>query len=114
MQPVKTFALATTTGTESVKLRLPGYAKGRLLRVDLKPGSGDLQIFACRVWTRTIGEAGLALWKWIPLPIPQTPDNYQWANLWVAPTPPDWEWQPIYVPPTLTEKWNWVDLSVAA
>jgi hypothetical protein len=110
---VKTFALAATSGAETHKLRLPQYCKGRLLRVEIRPGSGDLQIFACRVWTRTIGESGQVMWTWVPLPIPATPENYAWAEVYVAATPPAYSWVQIYVAPTQTEAWNWADLPVS-
>jgi hypothetical protein len=112
VQAVRSWPLATTTGTETVKLHLPGSAKGRLIRMAFEVGTGDLQLFQARLWARVVGESGKAQWSWIPLPIPQTPDNYTWADLYVAPTPPAWEWMPIYVPPTQTEKWNWLDLPV--
>ena len=106
------FALPPTSGTETVKLGLPIHAKGRLIRTEFRPGSGDLQVFACRVWTRLVGEAGRVNWQWVNLPIPATPDNYGWVDLYVAPTPPAYEWIPVWVAPTQTAKWDWADLPV--
>jgi len=106
------FALTTTSGTETAKLGLPIHAKGRLIRCDFRPGAGDLQVFACRVWTRVVGEAGQVNWQWVNLPIPATPDNYGWVDLYVAPTPPAYEWIPVWVAPTQTAKWDWMDLPV--
>jgi hypothetical protein len=106
------FALTTTSGTETIKLGLPIHAKGRLIRCEFRPGTGDLQVFACRVWTRLVGEAGKMVWQWVTLPIPSTPDNYGWVDLYVAPTPPAYEWIPVWVPPTQTPKWDWADLPV--
>lgn len=80
------YSLTATTGTQTIKLRLPPTAKGRLIRVECRPGAGDLQIFAIRVWVRVVGEAARADWQWLALPVPQTPDNYEWADLPVTPT----------------------------
>ncbi|MFH1110982.1 MAG: hypothetical protein V1790_17555 [Planctomycetota bacterium] len=108
---VRSFTLATTTGTETLKLRLPPTAQGRLLKVQLQAGAVDLKVFQIRVWTRTIGENGIVLWQWIPMPIPQTPEQYAWADVYVAPTAPVWEWAELPVPKTPLD-WSWFDLPV--
>lgn len=108
---VRSFTLAATTGTETVKLRLPPTAQGRLLKVQLQAGSVDLKVFQIRVWTRTVGENGVVLWQWIPMPIAQTPDQYAWADVYVAPTPPAWEWAELPIPKTPLD-WSWFDLPV--
>jgi hypothetical protein len=104
-----TFSLATSTVTTTAKLRLPPTATGRLVKAEFQPGAGDLRVYAARVWTRTLGQA--EAWRWVTLPLPPTPDNYQWADIHVAPTPPAWEWQEL----PLTEtplNWDWRDLPV--
>lgn len=108
---VKSFTLPATTGTETVKLRLPGACQGRLLKMQFQAGSVDLKLFQARVWARVVGENGVALWSWIPMPIPQTPEQYAWANIYVAPTPPAWEWGELPVPKTPLD-WSWFDLPV--
>jgi hypothetical protein len=108
---VKTFTLASSAETTTAKLRLPPTAKGRLLKVEFLPGAGDLRVFQCRVWTRTLGEAGQGGWSWATLPLPATPDNYQWTDLYVAPTPPAWEWGEIPVAETPVG-WQWAELPV--
>ena len=112
MEILKSFTL-TSSSTSTAKLRLPNRARGRLIAARFRPGAADLQVFACRVWTRTVGESGAVQWSWIPLPIPGTPDNYAWTNLYVAPTPPAYSWVPIWVSPTQTEKWDWAELPVS-
>ncbi len=106
------FTLPASSTTRTYNQTLPIHAKGQLLRCEFRPGSSDLQVFACRVWTRLVGEAGKMVWQWVSLPIPQTPDNYGWVDLYVAPTPPAYQWIPVWVPPTQTEKWTWADLPV--
>jgi len=108
---VRSFTLAATTGTETVKLRLPPTAQGRLLKVQLQAGTVDLKVFQIRVWTRTVGENGIVVWQWIPMPIAQTPEQYAWADIYVAPTAPAWEWVELPVPKTPLD-WSWVDLPV--
>jgi hypothetical protein len=112
VESIKTFSLATSALTRTAKLRLPNRSKGRLIRALITPGTGDLQVFALRIWARTVGESGQVAWGWITLPIPATPDNYGWADIYVAPTPPAYEWVPVYVAPTQTEKWDWAELPV--
>lgn len=111
VQLVRSFPLAATVGTETAKLTLPGHTRGRLIRVRVKPGTGDLAVYAIRVWSRPLGEAGTQAWRWITLPIPPTPDNYGWVDLYVAPTPPAWEWGGVFVPETPVD-WSWVNLPV--
>lgn len=108
---VKQFTLAASSETTTAKLRLPPTAKGRLLKVEFLPGTGDLRVYKCRIWTRTIGEAGGGAWRWVTLPLPATPDNYQWVELYVAPTPPAWDWGAIPVAKTPIE-WQWAELPV--
>ena len=111
VRPVRAFTFLATVGTETVKLRLPGNCRGRLMKIQMQSGAVDLKVFQIRVWARVVGENGVALWSWIPMPVPQTPDQYAWADVYVSPTPPAWEWIELPVPKTPLD-WSWFDLPV--
>lgn len=78
--------ISATSGEQSVKIRLPNYIKGRLLRLTLTPASGaEIAIYAIRVNLKMLGEPNATPWGFVPLPVEETQD----AVLVPIPVPTD-------------------------
>jgi hypothetical protein len=71
--------IAATSGEQTVKVRVPGTIKGRLLQLNLTPAA-DLIIYAIRMNVKTIGEPNASSWQWIELPVEQTQDGV-WVKI---------------------------------
>lgn len=71
--------IAATSGEQTVKMRIPGTIKGRLLQLNLTPAA-DLIIYAIRMNIKTIGEPNASSWQWVELPVEQTQDGI-WIKL---------------------------------
>lgn len=78
-----TYNLPTTTGEESIKLRVPADVKGRLWQVDITP-TGTLRLEAIRFFMKFIGSPNSTSWDWIPLPVQSTSDAV-WVDVSVPP-----------------------------
>jgi hypothetical protein len=129
----------TTTDRRTVRIRLPGDVKGSLMYPRFEMVSGVARIYGARVLAKPLGGPGA--WRWLdlpvrqtpealtdaPLPIRETPEGFADANLPIRSTPEDFTdaalpiratpegWERLGLPligtPLLAE---WVDVPVDA
>jgi len=68
-----TATFPATIGEQSIKVRMSGYVKGRLVQVKLNP-SVDCRVEAIRLRIKMIGEPSATPWAWVELPLAKTQD----------------------------------------
>lgn len=83
----------STTGRQTVKVRLPQNIRGRLWRIDLST-TATARVYAIRGWMRVIGEAAPMDWNWQSFALEASETLPAWVDLPVAPTPEEWTWVP--------------------
>ena len=89
----------TTTGARTVRIRLPGDAKGKLVRVVISP-TGIMRLFGARVYAKPLRSTQRSGWQWRPLPVPPTPENFADFALPIPETPDVFSDFRLAVPPT--------------
>jgi hypothetical protein len=87
----------TTAGRRTVTVRMPGWLKGRLMKLRLA-GVAVVRLYAARVRARTVG--GADSWAWYPVPVEVTPDTFMVAKLPIEPTPEGWVEAKLPIEPT--------------
>jgi len=113
----------TTTGRRTVRIRFPGFAKGRLLQVRMEP-LGVMRLYGARVYAKKLGVR--AQWAWYALPVVPTPDLWSTfgipipgvQDLWsdapipIEGTPDLYASAPIPIP-GVSEAWSEAHLPIA-
>lgn len=80
----------TTPGRRPWNMRATGHLKGQLLRLRLS-GAATARMWGGRAYVRPLNSRGS--WRWIPLPIPETPVDWMTARLpGVGQTDLGWQW----------------------
>lgn len=95
---LKTTALATPNGRQTLLVIMPPGVRGRLLRVQFT-GAVAARIYKIRAWARTVQDkdAQASVWQWLDFPLEDSP---------VLPV-----WMDILGPPDDTSsQWTWVDV----
>lgn len=84
----KTFATAVARDTWNV--RLPYTTKGHLYKPRITCIAGSLKVFGMRCFAAPLG--GRAVWRWLGVPVPPTPDQWLMEAIGMKNTPeiPDW------------------------
>jgi hypothetical protein len=79
----------TTTGRRPWNQRTAGNLKGQLLKLRLS-GSAVVRMWGAKIYARPLNAAGG--WRWIPLPVPETPVDWMTAKLPIRETAIGWTW----------------------
>jgi hypothetical protein len=79
----------TTPGRRPWNMRGPGTLKGQLLRLRLA-GGAIVRMWGGRVYARPLNSQGS--WRWIALPIPETPVDWITTKLPIGQTDLGWQW----------------------
>ena len=89
----------TTTGARTVRIRLPGDARGKLVRVVISP-TGVMRLYGARVYAKPLSSTQRTGWQWHALPVPPTPQTFADFALAVPPTPDGFADFDLGIPPT--------------
>lgn len=92
----------TTTGRRPVNVRLPNHTKGALLLPIITP-TGAARLYGGRVYAKPLGDR--SGWRWLPLPIRETPEGYVGAPLPIRQTPEGFSGAPLPIR-TTPEAWE--------
>lgn len=79
----------TTPGRRPWSMRAPGTHKGQLLRVRLA-GSSVVRMWGGRMYARPLNAQGS--WRWLQLPMPETPVDWLTSKLPIGQTDLGWQW----------------------
>ncbi len=77
------FGLPSTTGEETLKIRVEAQTLGRLFEVRVEP-EGDLRLEAIRMRIKIVGEPHATGWTWVDLPVEATADG-RWFDVTIGP-----------------------------
>lgn len=94
---MKTAALSTPNGRQTLVVILPPGIRGRLLRVQLT-GAVAARIYKIRAWARTVQAP--AEWDWIDFPLEDSPILPVWVDI-------------LQPPDDTSSQWTWVDLDMS-
>jgi hypothetical protein len=84
-----------------VSSRLPGNMQGHLISATYTPSAtSKSELYGVRVWARELPDGQ---WGWFPLPVIETPVEYQAVRIPVEPTPESFSPVQIPVEPTPLE-----------
>lgn len=96
----------TTSGRQTVRMRLPWTTKGYHVQLKITPASGaTVEVFEAKVQAKPAGTVEPSGWAWFPVYVRQTPDGWGTVALPIRQTPEGWGQYRLPIPPT-PEGWS--------
>lgn len=72
---------------QTLKVRLKGTTKGRLIHTLITPDEGDFRLEALKVFVKAIGTPGTTPWSWVDFPVEKSSPAV-WREVFVQPDQP--------------------------
>lgn len=81
----------STSGRQTIRIRLPWTTRGYHVRLRITPASGaTVEVFEAKVQAKAVGLPEPTGWGWFSVAVRQTPEGWGTANLPIRETPEGW------------------------
>ena len=121
MAALPDITLPANSQKQERRFQIAGNTKAHRIMARFIAGAGTLQVENVFIYAKALG-VGATAWRWVPLPIPRTPEEWTRIQLPIPPTPEDWtriqlpipptpeDWQRIQIVNPQDTDWRWVEV----